>query len=197
MAGVPLSPKQVLFVEHYLRTGGNATKAAAAAGYSNPEKQAFRVLKTARVAAEIERRKSEIRTQTDLAVDELKERLKLLMLGTMADLFEPDHMGRPQLRPMGEWGRLRGLVNEISVSDSAQQGYRCRMKGIDPLAAAKLWLELEGILKQEDATVPVGVVVVSPSDLRAVAESKVAEELQAKVDLLTEMLVMDGKDPGV
>jgi len=75
----PLTPKQRLFVEHYIQNGGNGTAAAKAAGYKGSTATLAAVahenLNKPHVRDEIRRRQAEIRER--LEIDTQAKRLRL------------------------------------------------------------------------------------------------------------------------
>jgi len=84
-----LSYKQRAFVDYYLANGGNATKAAEAAGYSTPYQAGHRTLKNVEVQAEIAARTASRALSADEALQRLADRARV----SLADFYDVDDDG--------------------------------------------------------------------------------------------------------
>ena len=69
-----LTAKQERFVAEYLKTG-NQTQSAIAAGYSSPEVEGSRLLKNAKVAAEVAKGQANRIKRTEITMDYVIQRL--------------------------------------------------------------------------------------------------------------------------
>ena len=90
-----LSAKRLRFVEKYHACGGNATRAAAAAGYKSPRRQGSRLLKDPRVAEAIERRMQRASQAAGITRD-----------GMVKHLWEEIHNGRAPWPARNQASRL-------------------------------------------------------------------------------------------
>lgn len=72
-----LSAKQERFVAEYLSNRGNATDAAAAAGYAHPNKQGPRLLVNVGIAAAISRAQADRTERTNISMDYVIQRLAI------------------------------------------------------------------------------------------------------------------------
>ena len=84
-----LSYKQQAFVDYYLANGGNATKAAEAAGYAAPHVAGHRTLRKAKVQAEIAARTASRAMSADEALQRLADRARV----SIADFYDVDDDG--------------------------------------------------------------------------------------------------------
>jgi hypothetical protein len=84
-----LTYKQRVFVNHYLANGGNATKAAEAAGYGAPHVAGHRTLRKAKVAAEIAARTASLAMSADEALQRLADRARV----SLVDFYDVDDNG--------------------------------------------------------------------------------------------------------
>lgn len=71
-----LTAKQERFVLEYLKTN-NQTQSAIAAGYASPEVEGSRLLRNAKVAAEIAKGKASRAKRTDITIDYVVQRLAI------------------------------------------------------------------------------------------------------------------------
>ena len=106
-----LTYKQRLFVEYYLANGGNATKAAEAAGYGAPYQAGYRTLKNSEVQAEIAARTASLA----MSADEALRRLGDLARVSLADFYDVDDDGNLMLnlqraRDSGKLELLAGIT---------------------------------------------------------------------------------------
>lgn len=84
-----LSYRQRAFVDYYLANGGNATKAAEAAGYGAAYQAGYRTLKNSEVQAEIAARTANLA----MTADEALQRLGDLARVSLADFYDVDDDG--------------------------------------------------------------------------------------------------------
>lgn len=115
-----LTPREKLFVAHYIKEP-NATKAAAAAGYSpkSARQQGARLLTYPHVAQEISRA---LEQQTAAVLSEaevIKHRLRNEIEADIADLFDDDDT----LKPVHRWPKIwrLGLVTGIEIEEQYDQ----------------------------------------------------------------------------
>lgn len=89
---VPLNPRQAAFCREYA-VDLNATQAAIRAGYSRKgaEPQAFRLLRDARVAAEVQRLGAESAARADLAADDVRREVASLAFACLTDVVRFGH----------------------------------------------------------------------------------------------------------
>lgn len=136
-----LSPRQRLFCIEYL-ADLNATQAAIRAGYSakTADVQGPRLLRNVRVAAELERLKTEMFNDRSARVRRIEERIEAIALGDVRRLFEVVD-GVVRVRDSAEWSDAdAALVDEVQASMDAGEGgvsTRVKVKTADRLAAMK------------------------------------------------------------
>lgn len=87
-----MTERQKAFVEAYLTNGFNAVRAAATAGYAQPEKHAGRVKASPEVMAAIRQGLAEI----GMDADEVNARLALILRTSVQDVFQTAE-GEPRL----------------------------------------------------------------------------------------------------
>jgi hypothetical protein len=106
-----LSYKQRAFVDYYLANGGNATKAAEAAGYSAPHVAGHRTLRNAKIEAEIAARTASRAMSADEALQRLGDRARV----SIADFYDVDDDGNLvlNLRRARDSGKLE-LIDGIA-----------------------------------------------------------------------------------
>lgn len=106
-----LTYRQRAFVNHYLANGGNASKAAEAAGYAAPGQEGHRLLKNAEIQAEIAARTASLAMSADEALKRLADRARV----SLVDFYDVDDDGHLvlNLQRARETGKLK-LLDGIS-----------------------------------------------------------------------------------
>ena len=106
-----LTYKQRVFVNHYLANGGNATKAAEAAGYGAPYQAGYRTLRNSEVQAEIAARTAKLAMSADEALQRLADRARV----SLVDFYDVDDDGNLvlNLQRARESGKLE-LIDGIT-----------------------------------------------------------------------------------
>lgn len=177
--GRPLSPKTLLFVEHYASAGsptfGNATRSALAAGLGNG-KESF----AARYASKLLKHdgvKALVKARLDDAKAELRDRAVKVVNETylqatvdIGDLYGPDGELLPLEKMPADVRRCIAQleVEELRVEASEEgqggsMGIVRKLKLIDRRASQELFLKWAGALTEKvEHTGAVGVFVVDP-----------------------------------
>jgi len=172
----PLNAKQLRFVEEYL-IDLNCTQAAARAGYSeqSAEQQGFRLLKDARIKAEVEARMAARSQKTGITAERVLQELGRLAFFDLRKLYRPDGS---MLSPH-EWdddtaAAMAGLdvVEELGPDgdDGARKallGYVKKAKVFDKGAALTLAMRHLGMLKDKldvAASVSISLYYGAPPD---------------------------------
>lgn len=89
-----LSERQLRFYEAYRQNGGNATRAAEAAGYKDAAHAGSRLLRNAHIAAKIVQHRALLAKRNDLSLDDALEELRIIGFARMdhyADLLSSDN----------------------------------------------------------------------------------------------------------
>lgn len=91
-----MTPKQRLFVAEYLANGLNATRAAAAAGYSKKtaDVQGVRLLGNVQVAAEIAKQTEKVLEKLEIKADRVIQELAKTAFANMLDYMQVSEDGR-------------------------------------------------------------------------------------------------------
>lgn len=112
-----LNRKQLDFVVAYLNDP-NATQAARKVGYGSPENQGPRLLRNARVAAEIDRRRAALaiveQDRFDVTREKIIGELALLAFTNPADFLNPDGTLDPKKITRKQWATVREIqIDEV------------------------------------------------------------------------------------
>ena len=129
-----LTEKQRRFCEEYAANGGNGTKAAEAAGYSQPAEQAYENLRKPQITTAIEALREET---TSNAILTREERQKYWSRVTRGEVMEPD--GKPaairdRLRASELLARSQGDFldrTEVSTGPSLAEILNERLRRVD------------------------------------------------------------------
>ena len=156
-----IEQRRKLFVEAYLSNGGNATKAALAAGFSagSAAKQGHRLSKNASVRAEIDRRNAEVIEKAQQATQLTIERVLLSL--AQALFFDPRKLYREDgsLKPIAELDddtaqALAGfeVFEEFTGrgEDRALAGYTKKVKWLDKNTAREQALKHLGAFEKDN-----------------------------------------------
>lgn len=125
-----LNPRQKAFVDAYCKCG-NATKAAAEAGYSKASgySQGQRLLKNARIAKEVATRMQEIKDESIADTKEILSYITSVMRGEQSDMV------------VMNIGKGNGITQAKKVSTKVSEKER--------LKAAEMLAKVNGLFRQE------------------------------------------------
>ena len=144
--------RRTRFIKEYLLEQ-NATKAAIAAGYSEKTagQQGYRLLKDAKVRAEIEQKNAEINQKLDLSVERIKQEIARLCFYDPADYWNANGSAKA-MHEIGEDARraIGGFecaeLYEGSGGERAQVGYIKKFKLMDKGRALELAARVQKML---------------------------------------------------
>lgn len=142
-----LTDKQRQFCRHYVANGGNASKAAKDAGYSNPDKVAYRVLANDKV----QRYLADFVERNSMTAGEVLYRLSEVGRGSFADFvsFESNDKGEEtgdvqlDLVKAKNAGKL-GLIKELGFDKNGE----LKIKLHDAVKALQLLGQYHGLFSQ-------------------------------------------------
>ena len=129
-----MTERQYRFVNEYFLSGANGTAAAKAAGYSSKSAHvtAARLLRNAKVGAEIERRRAEMAKGKIMTSKELQEFLSEVVRGKASDEVCMTRL----------IGKGCSVLEKVSLSATTK----------DRLRAAELLLKVQGAFEHKEAT---------------------------------------------
>lgn len=143
MADTKLTPRQAAFCRHLI-TGMSATEAARKAGYSDSyaNREAAKLVVKPQVAAELERLRTKIETDTIMTAQETLEELSKLGRANLLDYFRLTGEGEPVIDLSRITPDQAAALTEIQVEDflegrgeDAREVRRVRIKMADKRAA--------------------------------------------------------------
>jgi phage terminase small subunit len=149
-----LNFQQEQFALEWLANGGNATKAAAAAGYAHPAVIGSRLLGHPGVVALIEARRAERRAEIDLALRE-KHLSPDRIIADLAEMAGWDLS--LLLDDEGRIDRRRIKANAKQLKSVEIDGHKTKISGPDRLAAYRLLMDALGLLKPAQTNIQVNV----------------------------------------
>jgi phage terminase small subunit len=151
-----LTPRERRFVEVYLRNGGNASAASAAAGYSARDtSKGARQMAKPRVMAEIKRRMDEVYAKESMGTDEVLARIARLARVDVRKLFTAngDHVLPHQLGDEIA-AAVRGIETELKFdADGAPPTAVRRYKLSDPMPALRTLAQIQRLLAPDAVAV--------------------------------------------
>ncbi len=109
-----LTDKQRIFVEEYL-ADFNATRAAEAAGYSNPQVSGARQLQNPKIAAVVEKYMARVQKQYELTREAILEQLAYCALRTGGDFVDDDGRIVQNIKklPKAAQGAIDGIKQKV------------------------------------------------------------------------------------
>lgn len=149
-----INDRQEVFVREYL-VHLNASKAAAAAGYTHPDRQGYRLLSNVRVQKKIEAAQAKIRTKLDITADDIARELQKCGFANMLDYMKGGEDGDPYLDFSQLTRDQAAALSEVTVEDfkdgrgeDARDVKRVKFRLVDKRAALMDLAKLLGFLKE-------------------------------------------------